>query len=330
MTQVGSTQDHSGNLTWLPVIEVDRQMCEHIGIFDMGSNRILRPLENLRRPHLVEHAKESIIALSDYTSLFVDTFSFQYDALEGLRQFIDGERDSAKTSAVLHSNGEATVIILTRAVTTGCRVLDSLSALQRHVIKDLSYPPGVHFIIHLLGLDWNTRGLALKTVPKAIKEISANVQSLVALVVRLKGYANNPHFGVSVSILADIANMPQDRRMQVASLVKQIAWELYSLRRRARETADYIRDLATRESTALDSATIPSLTASAGRAHKVTLRNRCVGSSADPSGGWSRLLGARMAAVVRLGSPSTNIRATSRLPYLPLDRSSSKKQRRGG
>ncbi|KAI5888084.1 uncharacterized protein SCHCODRAFT_02602564 [Schizophyllum commune H4-8] len=257
-TQKGCSGMHEvpNSAVLLEVIELDRQLCIYINTFDMECNRIIRPLENLQRTILVVHTRELIIVLSDYTSLLVDIFSFQFDALGALRQFIDGEWDSAKTCTVLRYNRESTVVSLTRAVTAGCHVLDALSALERHIIKDLSYPPGIHFIIRLLGLDWNTRGLALRSVPKTIKAIFANVQAIVALVVRLKGCASDPQLGISVSILADIANMPQDRRMQVASLAKQIAWELYSLRRRARETADYIRDLATRKSTALDSTII--------------------------------------------------------------------------
>ncbi|KAL1734637.1 hypothetical protein EV714DRAFT_202146, partial [Schizophyllum commune] len=252
-TQKGCSGMHEvpASAVLLEVVELDRQICIYINTFDMECNRIIRPLENLQRPILVVHTRELIIVLSDYTSLLVDIFSLQYDALGALRQFIDGERDSARTRTVLRSNREATVVSLTRAVTAGCHVLDALSALERHIIKDLSYLPGLHFIIRLLGLDWNTRGLALKSVPKTIKVIFANVQATIALIVRLKGCASDPQLSVSGSLLADIADMPEDRRMQVASLVKQIAWELYSLRRRARETADYIRDLATRESTAL-------------------------------------------------------------------------------
>ncbi|KAI5823826.1 hypothetical protein K523DRAFT_421219 [Schizophyllum commune Tattone D] len=227
----------------LQTVELSRQISSCIHRFDMSCNHIIRPLEDLRQQKLISQARESIVVLSDFSTVVGDLLSCHYEALDNLQQFFDQDHDSAMATSVRHSNYEVTMRSLSRVVTTSSSVLRSLSALERHVVRDLSYPPVVHFIIRLLGLDWNLRGLALRDVPSAIRETCADVESIVALAVRMKGWAGDLYRRISTPALAEVGNLSPERRAQLALLVKQLAWEFYSLRRSTRETADYIRHL---------------------------------------------------------------------------------------
>ena len=86
--------------------------------------------------------------------------------------------------------------------------------------------------------------MARTQVPPVIRALCDDLQSIVSLTARLKDCVADMPQRFSVPQLAIIRSAGGKTRDEVAKIVKQAAWELYSNARSAREEANFLQELS--------------------------------------------------------------------------------------
>ncbi|KAL1758006.1 hypothetical protein FB107DRAFT_272435 [Schizophyllum commune] len=99
------------------------------------------------------------------------------------------------------------------------RVVD---ILQCRIEKELSYPPGFHFLImHALGPSfWQEREVALTEVPPILDVVRQDIKGIAALVAELKTHAQSMRERFSVAQLGQIKALPDQVRYDLKVLVE--------------------------------------------------------------------------------------------------------------
>ncbi|KAL1663484.1 hypothetical protein GGG16DRAFT_66376, partial [Schizophyllum commune] len=229
-----------------PHIPLAKEICDCVGTFDMACLRMLRRVEEVSPGHpLCPLIRTRILVLRDFAVVISDIMTGLFDMTSNIRELIISDQRPEALLSDTHHNHQALLRLLGRALDDGCRARDELLSLEQQVVRALSYPRLLQSLLaYFLGSDWSRREMARTQVPPVIRALCDDLQSIVSLTARLKDCVADMPQRFSVPQLAVIRSAEAKTRDEVAKIVKQAAWELYSNARSARETANFLQELA--------------------------------------------------------------------------------------
>ncbi|KAL1734615.1 hypothetical protein EV714DRAFT_268747 [Schizophyllum commune] len=112
--------------------------------------------------------------------------------------------------------------LLDELTSMGISTVRFVDILQCRIKKELSYPPGIHFLMmHALGpIFWQEREVALTEVPPILDVVRQDIKGIAALVAELKTHTQSMRERFSVLQLGQIKALPDQVRYDLKVLVE--------------------------------------------------------------------------------------------------------------
>ncbi|KAL1695371.1 hypothetical protein GGG16DRAFT_109462 [Schizophyllum commune] len=174
--------------------------------------------------------------LHSYSNFVGDTLAAYYDVLCTVVKAIRCDPTAFDSYCTNLITGYDTLQrSLDHTITSGGQLLDSLADFKQFVVNEFSYPPIIHFLVmNILGPSWTPREKAYSIVPPKIQEMSEEVESGVALAVRLKASVSGLREHFSMAKLREARELDEEARHKLAMLVDDAAYALCSFTSRKR------------------------------------------------------------------------------------------------
>ncbi|KAL1682083.1 hypothetical protein EV122DRAFT_287356 [Schizophyllum commune] len=193
----------------------DRLSIDCYGIYDR-----LKPLQS--RPALLEVTQDTLRYVGNYVVCLADAMKACYRVFLAIGHAIQSATTSPESDlAAIYEQCDFYARLLDELTSMESPVVRAVDTLQRRVEKDLSYPPGIHFLVmDALGPDfWGERERALTKVPPVLDVVRQDVQSIAALIRELKLLAQATRERFSVVQLGESKALPPEVRHEVRVLV---------------------------------------------------------------------------------------------------------------
>ncbi|KAL1720162.1 hypothetical protein EV715DRAFT_197342, partial [Schizophyllum commune] len=193
----------------------DRLSIDCYGIYDR-----LKPLQS--RPALLEATQDTLRYVRNYVVCLADAMKACYRVFLAIGHAIQSATTSPESDlAAIYEQCNFYARLLDELTSMESPVVRAVDTLQRRVEKDLSYPPGIHFLVmDTLGPDfWGERERAFNKVPPVLDVVRQDVQSIAVLIRELKLLARAMRERFSVVQLGEIKALPPEVRHEVRVLV---------------------------------------------------------------------------------------------------------------
>ncbi|KAI5826393.1 hypothetical protein K523DRAFT_281147, partial [Schizophyllum commune Tattone D] len=194
----------------------DRLSIDCYGIYDR-----LKPLQS--RPALLEVTQDTLRYVGNYVVCLADAMKACYRVFLAIGHAIQSDVTSPESDlAAIYERCDIYARFLDELTSMANSTIRAVDNLQRRVEKELSYPPGIHYLMmHALGPSfWQEREVALTEVPPILDVVREDVKGIAALVTELKLHAKAMRERFSIVQLGQIKALPAQVRHDVKVLVQ--------------------------------------------------------------------------------------------------------------
>ncbi|KAL1758014.1 hypothetical protein FB107DRAFT_288883 [Schizophyllum commune] len=214
---------YNNSVSMLPEARLYMQTLSHtdrLSIDCDGIHHRLNPLQS--RPALLEVTRDTLRSVGNYVACLADAMNACCRVFRTIGHAIESATTSPESDlAAIYEQCDLYARLLDELTSMESPVVRAVDTLQRRVDKDLSYPPGIHFLVmDALGPDfWGERERAFNKVPPVLDVVRQEVQSIAALIRELKLLAQATRERVSVVQLGETKALPPEVRHELRVLV---------------------------------------------------------------------------------------------------------------